>query len=112
MTEFRVWCLPSGELRPCEISAHSRLLHRFARRMLGVFTAGRILNPKFSQYRVPRTSDLPKIEVVLLDRKDVAPAGAGETPIMATAPAIGNAIFDAAGVRLRSLPMAPQGLKV
>jgi nicotinate dehydrogenase subunit B len=40
------------------------------------------------------------------------PAGAGETPIITIAPAIGNAICDATGVRLRSLPMAPQGLKI
>ena len=73
---------------------------------------GEILNARFSKYRVPRFRDTPKIEVVLLDRKDLPPAGAGETPIVAIAPAIGNAIFDAAGVRLRSLPMVPQGLKV
>jgi len=73
---------------------------------------GRILNPRFSKYRVPRFRDTPQIEVVLLDRKDLAPAGAGETPIIAIAPAIGNAIFDATGVRLRSLPMAPQGVKL
>ncbi len=37
--------------------------------------------------------------------------GAGETPIVGIAPAVGNAIWDATGVRLRSLPMAPEGLK-
>jgi nicotinate dehydrogenase subunit B len=73
---------------------------------------GRITNGRFSRYRVPRFRDTPEIEVVLLDRKDLSPAGAGETPIVAIAPAIGNAIFDAAGVRLRSLPMVPRGLKV
>jgi isoquinoline 1-oxidoreductase len=73
---------------------------------------GRILNPRFSRYRVPRFRDTPRIEVILIDRKDLAPAGAGETPIVAIAPAIGNAIFDATGVRIRSLPMAPRGVKV
>ncbi len=76
------------------------------------FEDGKILNPRFSRYRVPRFRDTPAIEVVLLDRKDLPSAGAGETPIVAIAPAIGNAIFDATGVRLRSLPMVPQGLKV
>ena len=38
-----------------------------------------------------------------------AVAGAGETPIVGVAPAIGNAIFDATGIRLRSLPMVPTG---
>lgn len=74
------------------------------------FDDGRILNPHFAQYRVPRFSDLPKIEVILVDRKDIASAGAGETPIVGLAPAIGNAIFSATGVRLRSLPMVPRGL--
>jgi nicotinate dehydrogenase subunit B len=75
------------------------------------FEDGRILNPRFSRYRVPRFRDTPQIDVILLDRKDLPSAGAGETPIVAIAPAIGNAIFDATGVRLRSLPMAPRGLK-
>ena len=75
------------------------------------FENGRILNGRFSQYRVPRFSDVPQIEVVLLDRKDQPSAGAGESPIMGLAPAVGNAIFAATGVRLRSLPMAPNGLK-
>jgi isoquinoline 1-oxidoreductase len=74
------------------------------------FADGKILNPRFSKYRVPRFSDLPEIEVVLLDRKDLPAAGAGETPIVCIAPAIGNAIFAAAGVRLRNLPLAPQGV--
>jgi isoquinoline 1-oxidoreductase len=74
------------------------------------FENGRILNPKFSKYRVPRFSDAPALETVLLDRKDLPSAGAGETPIVGVAPAVGNAIFDATGIRLRSLPMAPKGL--
>ncbi len=75
------------------------------------FENGRILNPKFSKYRVPRFSDVPVLETVLLDRKDLPSAGAGETPIVGVAPAVGNAIFNATGVRLRSLPMVPNGFK-
>lgn len=75
------------------------------------FEGGKLRNARFSRYRVPRFSDLPAIEVVLLDRKDLPPAGAGEAPIIAVAPAIAAAIFDATGVRLRSLPMVPEGLK-
>jgi isoquinoline 1-oxidoreductase len=74
------------------------------------FENGRILNPHFAQYRVPRFSDAPAIEVVLIDRRDVPSAGAGETPIVGIAPAIGNAIFAATGKRLRTLPMAPKGV--
>lgn len=75
-----------------------------------VFENGRITNPRFSQYRVPRFRDVPEIAAVLVDRKDLASAGAGETPIMAVAPAIGSAIYDASGVRPADLPMVPNGL--
>jgi isoquinoline 1-oxidoreductase len=75
------------------------------------FENGRILNPRLSKYRVPRFSDVPAIETVLVGSKDVTPAGAGEIPIVGLAPAIGNAIFAATGVRLRSLPLAPSGLR-
>jgi isoquinoline 1-oxidoreductase len=45
-----------------------------------------------AQYRVPRFRDVPPIEVVLLDRRDLPSAGAGETPIVCVAPAIGSAV--------------------
>jgi CO/xanthine dehydrogenase Mo-binding subunit len=47
--------------------------------------------------------------VVLVDRPDQPPAGGGETPIIAVAPAIANAIVRACGVRLRAMPLAPSG---
>jgi nicotinate dehydrogenase subunit B len=74
------------------------------------FADNKILNPRLSRYRVPRFADMPVIESVLVDRKDIVSAGAGETPIVGIAPAVGNAIFDATGQRVRSLPMAPKGL--
>jgi nicotinate dehydrogenase subunit B len=69
------------------------------------FEDGKILNPRFSKYRVPRFHDTPEIGVVLVDRKDLPSAGAGETPIVTVAPAIANAIFAATGERLRSMPL-------
>ena len=75
------------------------------------FKDGQILNGKFSKYRLPRFSDVPKIDIVLLDRKDLPSAGAGETPIVGLAPAVGNAIFDATGVRVRSMPLAADGVR-
>jgi len=76
------------------------------------FDNGKILNGRMSEYRVPRFSDVPVLETVLLDRKDLPSAGAGECPMVGLAPAIANAIFDATGVRLRSLPLVPEGLKM
>ncbi|HEX6905109.1 MAG TPA: molybdopterin cofactor-binding domain-containing protein [Terriglobales bacterium] len=73
------------------------------------FENGRILNPHFYDYRVPRFRDLPQIEIVLVNRSDVPSAGAGETPNMGLAPAVANAVFAATGMRVRSLPLLPQG---
>lgn len=73
-----------------------------------LFADGRVLNPRFAQYRVPRFSDVPQIEVVLIDRKDLPSAGAGETGIVALAPAVANALFAATAVRVPTLPMAPR----
>jgi isoquinoline 1-oxidoreductase len=69
------------------------------------FADGKITNNRLAKYRVPRFADAPVVESVLLDRKDLASAGAGETPIVGVAPAIGNAIFDASGKRIRKLPL-------
>ncbi|HYW47576.1 MAG TPA: molybdopterin cofactor-binding domain-containing protein [Bryobacteraceae bacterium] len=74
------------------------------------FADNKIQTNRLSRYRVPRFNDMPVIESVLLDRKDIVSAGAGETPIVGIAPAIGNAIFDATGQRIRTMPMAPRGL--
>jgi len=73
------------------------------------FKDGRILNAHFAEYRVPRFSDMPEIEVILIDRKDLPSAGAGETGIVGLAPAVSNAIFAATGTRLRGMPMAAAG---
>lgn len=69
------------------------------------FADGRILNARFSQYLVPRFADVPELDVHLINRPDIEPAGGGETPIIAIAPAIANAVFDAVGVRVREMPI-------
>ncbi|MRG45662.1 molybdopterin-dependent oxidoreductase [Chitinophaga sp. SYP-B3965] len=75
------------------------------------FMDGKILNASLSSYRVPRFTDIPPLDIVLINRKDLPSAGAGETPIVAIAPAIRNAILDATGIKLYTLPLIPQGLK-
>jgi isoquinoline 1-oxidoreductase len=69
------------------------------------FEDGKILNATFARYLVPRFKDVPKIDVHLINKTDIPSAGGGETPIIAIAPAIGNAVFAATGIRLRSIPM-------
>lgn len=69
------------------------------------FENGKILNASFRKYRVPRFADVPELDIHLLDRPDLPSAGAGETPIIAVAPAIANAVFEATGIRIRSMPI-------
>ena len=69
------------------------------------FEKGEILNPTFRRYQVPRFADVPELDIHLLTRPDHDSAGAGETPIIVIAPAIGNAVFQATGQRLRSMPL-------
>jgi CO/xanthine dehydrogenase Mo-binding subunit len=75
------------------------------------FEDGAITNASFGGYRVPHFGDVPKIDVHLITKTDIASAGGGETPIIAIAPAIGNAVFAATGLRLRSMPMRGEALK-
>ena len=75
------------------------------------FRDGRILNPRFSRYRVPRFRDVPRMDVHLVENRDIPSAGGGETPIIAAAPAIANAVFAATGVRLRSMPLSGEALR-
>ncbi len=75
------------------------------------FENGKILNASFAGYRVPRFRDVPKIDVHLINKTDIPSAGGGETPIIAVAPAVGNAVFAATGVRLRSMPMRGEALR-
>ncbi len=74
-----------------------------------VFDQGQIQTDRLSKYRVPRFSDVPKMETILLDRRDLPSAGAGEAPIVAIAPAIANAVSRSTGRRLRSLPLTGGG---
>ncbi|MFZ0291999.1 MAG: molybdopterin cofactor-binding domain-containing protein [Candidatus Sulfotelmatobacter sp.] len=60
---------------------------------------------------LPLGIQVPVIDCVLLDRPAVKATGAGETAITLVAAAIGNAIFDATGVRIREIPLTPDRLK-
>jgi CO/xanthine dehydrogenase Mo-binding subunit len=69
------------------------------------FKNGAITNASFWKYLVPRFEDVPSLDIHLMNRPDLPSAGAGETPIIAIAPAIANAVYHATGVRVRSMPM-------
>ena len=69
------------------------------------FENGKILNDSFAEYLVPRFADVPEMDIHLIDRPELPSAGAGETPIIAIAPAIANAVFRATGASVQSLPL-------
>ena len=69
------------------------------------FHGGRPLNPSFARYRVPRITDLPEIEVVLVGDPVNVSTGAGEPGIVPIAAAVANAVYDATGKRIPQLPI-------
>jgi isoquinoline 1-oxidoreductase len=75
-----------------------------------LFEGGNIVNRGFDSYEIPRFSWLPKIDCVILDRKDKPPQGGGEPAIIAIGAVVSNAIFDATGARLYRMPITPARL--
>ncbi len=69
------------------------------------FDRSKVTNVDWVTYPVAKASDIPEIEIVLLNHPELPPSGAGEPSTRPTAAAINNAIFDATGVRLRQAPL-------
>ncbi|MFL6500282.1 MAG: xanthine dehydrogenase family protein molybdopterin-binding subunit, partial [Candidatus Udaeobacter sp.] len=71
---------------------------------------GRMVNPTLRNYRISAFADIPRTEIFFADTYDrYGPLGAksaGETPIIPVAPALGNALADATGIRFESLPFS------
>jgi isoquinoline 1-oxidoreductase len=72
------------------------------------FEGGKIANHGFDTYTIPHFSWMPKIDTVILDRKDKPPQGGGEPAIIAIGAVVANAIFDATGARLYQMPMTQE----
>ncbi|MCX8036414.1 MAG: molybdopterin-dependent oxidoreductase [Candidatus Sumerlaeia bacterium] len=70
-----------------------------------IFEGGKMLNASFGKYLVPRFKDVPELDIHLRNWPGMEPVGGGETPIIAIAPAIANAVFDATGRRIRQMPI-------
>ena len=75
------------------------------------FRGGEILDRNVDSYEIPRFGALPRIEAVLVKNDDVAPQGGGEPAITTTGAVIANAVFDATGARLFSLPLLPERVR-
>ena len=71
------------------------------------FDGGEIRTRNFDAYRITRFSEAPKIEVLLIDNPDLPPQGCGEPAITTVGAVLANAIFDAVGARVFTLPMTP-----
>jgi len=75
------------------------------------WTRARVTSVDWASYPILRFHDAPKVEVVLIDRPTEQPWGAGEPTPTAIPAAVANAIFDATGARLRSVPITPEKVK-
>jgi xanthine dehydrogenase YagR molybdenum-binding subunit len=69
--------------------------------------SGVVLNPNFETYKLPGIADIPDIEVVLINMPERGVIGIGEPATVPTAGAIANAVANAIGVRVSSLPITP-----
>ena len=78
----------------------------FENRILDRNTA-KMVNPNMEWYLVPGISDVPVIDVTLVDQPDRGVVGLGEPPVISTAAAIANAVSNATGARIRKLPITP-----
>jgi xanthine dehydrogenase YagR molybdenum-binding subunit len=78
----------------------------FENRILDRNTA-QMVNPNMEWYLLPGMSDIPEIDVTIVDQPDRGVIGLGEPPVISTAAAVGNAVANAVGVRVRSLPLTP-----
>jgi nicotinate dehydrogenase subunit B len=75
------------------------------------FDRARVSSVDWASYPILRFSDAPLIEIDLVDRPTLPPLGAGEAACAAVGAALGNAIFDASGARVRTVPFTPERVK-
>jgi nicotinate dehydrogenase subunit B len=75
------------------------------------FDRSRVTSLDWSSYPILRFPDVPKLDIALIDRSTDPPVGAGEAACTTVAAALANAVFDATGARLRTVPFTPQRVK-
>lgn len=75
------------------------------------FDRSRVTSTDWSSYPILTFPDVPKLDIALIDRRHERPLGAGEAAAAPVAAAVGNAVFDATGVRLRRVPLTSERVK-
>ena len=75
------------------------------------WTTDRVTSVDWGSYPIARFTDMPRVEIDLIDRPGEAAWGVGEPTAVVIPPAIANAVFDATGVRMRSVPFTPEKVK-
>jgi len=75
------------------------------------FDRSRVTSLDWSSYPILRFPDVPKLDIALIDRPTEPPVGAGEAACTTVAAALANAVFDATGARLRTVPFTPDRVK-
>ena len=77
-----------------------------------MFDRSNVTSVDWNTYKVARASDVPAVvDIVLINRPDLPPGGAGEPSSRPTAAAIANAVFDATGARIRQIPLTPENVR-
>ena len=94
-----------GQVEGCILQTLSRVMKEEVK-----FDRSRVVSVDWSSYPILTFSDVPRLEIELIDRPNEPPFGAGEAACTPVGAALANAIFDATGVRLRTVPFTPENL--
>ena len=70
-----------------------------------------ITSRDWTSYPILTFAEIPEIDVILINRPNISPSGAGEPATVPTAAAVANALFDATGLRLRTIPFTPERIQ-
>jgi xanthine dehydrogenase YagR molybdenum-binding subunit len=112
----KITCVQDGGLIVSQLTAESQVnggilmgigYALYEERIMDLQT-GFVLNPNFETYKLAGLADAPDIDLVLLDMPERGVIGIGEPVTIPTAGAIANAVANAIGVRVGSLPITPQ----
>jgi nicotinate dehydrogenase subunit B len=95
-----------NQIEGCIVQTLSRALHEEV-----TFDRSRVTSVDWASYPILRFPEAPQVDVILIDRPDQPLLGAGEAATAPVAAALANAVFDATGIRMRTVPFTPERMK-